>query len=333
MKVVVTGGTGFLGANLVRKLLVRGDEVHCIVRKPNICLQGLDVVIHQQPLGEDRASIERLARIMDGAEIVYHLAGIFDPSPGGVDRMINLHVLATRGLLRASEKAGVRRFLYCSSSITVGYGERDDLGNEDTYFNPAMAYGESGALIGYYRSKKQGEELVLGWRNIETVVVNPDYIIGPWDIKPTSGQLIVAMARGRLPLYPKGGKCFMTASDCIDGHIAAALTGRAGERYLLGGENLSYSEFLGIVSKVVGKRPPRFAAPNIAFKMTGWLGEKLAKVDAHRFAGLDANVLRAMQENRFRSADKMRDELGIHPEPISNGVERAFKWFVEHDYC
>ena len=125
----------------------------------------------------------------------------------------------------------------------------------------------------------------------------------------------------------------MNAADCIDGHIAAALHGRSGQRYLLGHENLSYESFLDIVGDVTGKKKPRFSAPNIALRLAGRLGEALSSIDAHRFAGLDSNVLRAMQENRFRSSEKMRNELGIAPRPIAEGIERAYKWFVEHGYC
>ena len=107
MKVLLTGATGFIGANLVRALIDRGDEVHCVIRKPNICIEGLDVYTHTIPLLDHPAEVEKLSRVMQGCSVVYHLAGMFDPSPGGLERMVNLHVYGTRGLLRAAEKAKV----------------------------------------------------------------------------------------------------------------------------------------------------------------------------------------------------------------------------------
>ena len=240
MKVLLTGATGFLGANLARALCTRGDEVHCIIRKPNVCIEGLDVILHTIPLIDHPAEVARLTKVMEGCEVVYHLAGIFDPSPEGIERMYTLHVYGTRALLRAAERAKVKRFVLCSSSITVAYGSKDHPGTEADSFDPIHSYGGSGALFAYYRSKLQAEQLALGWKSLDSVVVNPDYIIGPYDVKPTSGQLILSMSKRWLPFYPRGGKCFLGADECSQAHIAAALHGKKGERYLLGGHNLSY---------------------------------------------------------------------------------------------
>ena len=333
MKVQLTGATGFIGANLVRVLLQRGDEVRCLVRKPNLCIEGLDVSLHTVPLLDRRGEIEKLARIMDGCEVVYHLAGIFDPSPGGRDRMYNLHVFGTRSLLRAAEKAGVRRFIHCSSSITVGFGTKENPGDEETEFDPYVVYGVAGPLRDYYSSKLQAEDLVLGWRGIEGIVVNPDFIIGAWDVKPTSGQLIRAMARRPVPFYPLGGKCFLGAEDCAWAHVAAMEKGRVGERYLLGYHNYSYLEFMEIIANVIGKKPPRFPLSNFLMEAAGWLGSRLSRFDAHRFAGLEPNVLRSMMQKRYRSGRKMVDELGIQPQDMEKSVYEAYKWFQEHGYC
>ena len=333
MKVVVTGATGFLGANLIRALIARGDEVHCIVRKPNICVEGVDVQLHTIPLKDHPVEVERLAKVMQGCSVVYHVAGIFDPSPGGADRMVDLHVFATRALLRAAEKAKVERFVYCSSSITVAYGNKSNPGIESQYFDAFAVYGTSGPLIDYYRSKLQGEALVRGWKSMDSVIVNPDYIIGPYDVKPTSGQLILSMSKSWLPVYPKGGKCFLGAHDCALAHIAAAEYGKTGERYLLGGHNLSYQEFMTKVSCVVGSRPPKIPLPRMALSLAGKIGSVASSVDPHRFAGLEPHVLLSMHEERSRSAEKMITELKVTPRPIEESIQEAYQWFVRHGYC
>ena len=338
MKVVVTGATGFLGAHLVRKLALRGAEVHCIIRKPNalVCeetVARLGLHLHTIPLIDHRVEVEALTRVMDGAEFVYHLAGVFDPSPGGVERMVALHVFGTRALLKAAERASVRRFVHCSSSITVPFGPKSAPATEAGWFDPTPIYGAEGALRGYYNTKLQSEDLVLGWQGMECVVVNPDYIIGALDVKPTSGQLILSMAKHPVWFYPLGGKCFLGAEDCADAHIAAVEQGRSGERYLLGWENLSYRELMSMIADVVGCSAPKIPIPYRVMKLAASVGKVANRFDAHRFAGLEPRVLLSMQQERYRNGSKMCRELGIKPKPMYESIEAAYRWFCDQGYC
>lgn len=329
MKVLVTGGTGFIGANLVRLLLARGQEVVCLVRKPNLCLEGLPVTLANASITDADA----LARAMDGCTYVYHVAGSFDPGPEGEARMREIHVDGTRALLTAGQKAGVKRVLICSSSVTVGFGSKINPGHEDTPLNPDPIYGRTGALRAYYDTKLESERLAQAATGVEAVIVNPDYILGPWDIKPTSGQLIVTMAKQWVPVYPKGGKCFQDVGDCALGHILAMEHGIPGRRYLLGNQNLSYQEFMTLVAEVVGRRPPLFPVPDRALGLAGAVGRKLAERDPHRFAGLDPNVLLSMRQERYRSGRRAREELGVPNTAIRQSVEDAYRWFRDHGYC
>jgi dihydroflavonol-4-reductase len=333
MEVALTGGTGFIGANLARHLLQRGDRVRCLVRTPGPTLEGLDVALLNPPLRDEPAAIDALARALEGCEGVYHVAGIFDPSPGGVDRMFQVHVGATHALLKACALAGVRRLVYCSSSVTVGYGPRTQPGNEDSALDPDEIYGRNNPLRAYHDSKLEGEAVALSFPGVQGVVVNPDFILGAWDVKPTSGQLVVAMARRFVPVYPRGGKCFQDADDCAAGHALAMERGQPGRRYLLGNENLSYRQFMGIVAEVVGRRPPLLPLPDLAVSVAGRLGQGLSRIDAHRFAGLDPKVLRSMQQDRYRSGARSWAELGVPRTPIRVAVEKALRWFRERGYC
>jgi len=175
--------------------------------------------------------------------------------------------------------------------------------------------------------------LVLGWRGMECIVVNPDYIIGPWDIKPTSGALIVRMAKNYVPFYPKGGKCFLGAVDCARAHIAAMEKGRPGQRYLLGYHNQSYQQMMTSIAEVVGRKAPKLAMPSALLGLAGRAGNWASRIDKHRFAGLDVNVLRSMQQERYRSGAKMLRELEIKPQDIKVSIEEAYKWFLQHGYC
>jgi dihydroflavonol-4-reductase len=335
-KYVVTGATGFLGANLVRALLREGHDVQCVIRKPNRLVEGLSIGLHTIPLVDQPSAVRDLAKLMEGADGVYHLAGIFDPSPEGLSRMTQLHIFGTRAILRAAEQAKVGRIVHCSSSITVGFSDRfPDPAEpcENWSIDPNKIYGASGALRHYYNTKKQSEDLVLGWEGLDTVVVNPDYILGPWDVKPTSGQMILSLCKGRLPFYPTGGKCFLGADDCADAHIAAMERGACGERYLLGAHNLTYRDLLRKAAEIAGVSFPRFAVPKLGTQVLSVLGKPLIATDPHRFAGLDAHVLNSMQENRFRTGAKMVAELGIEPKPIEDAIEGTIRWFKEFGYC
>ena len=221
----------------------------------------------------------------------------------------------------------------CSSSITVGFGPRDAPGDEDTPLDADAIYGRGNALRAYHDTKLQAEQLALGWQSLEVVGVNPDFILGAWDVKPTSGQLVLTMAKRFVPVYPQGGKCFQDADDCALGHLYAMDRGRPGRRYLLGNENLSYRAFMEIVADVVGQRPPVLPLPTVATALAGRVGARLQRIDAHRFAGLDPNVLRSMQQARYRTAARAFDELGVPRTPIRDAVQKAWDWFQAHDYA
>lgn len=334
MKYAVTGATGFLGANLVRSLLGAGHSVQCFIRKPNICIEGLNVQLSTTPIhSKDSGHIEALAKELRDVDGIFHVAGIFDPSPGGEERMRTVHVDATASLLAAAERAKVPRMVLCSSSITVGYGTIESPGDEDSLPDADGMYGTRGALRAYHDTKADAEALVSSHEGVEGVIVNPDFILGPWDVKPTSGQMIVTMAKKPIPFYPRGGKCFQSAADCADGHILAMEKGQRGRRYLLGSHNRSYKDFMGIIAKVVGARAPRLAMPNAAIWAAGLAGRVGSRLDAHRFAGLDMNVLRSMQQCRYRTDKRARNELGLKPGTLDVAVESAYRWFCDNGYC
>ena len=334
MRYIVTGATGFLGANLVRKLLDEDHEVLALIRKPNDLVDGLPIDLSTVPItGKSPEDADRLRESVAGFDGIFHVAGIFDPSPGGAERMRDVHVLATQNICDAARQAGVPRIVLCSSSITVGFGSLEAPGDEDTPYDADRMYGKAGALRAYHDTKLASEQIVLAQQEVEGVVVNPDFILGPWDVKPTSGQLIVTMAQRWVPFYPAGGKCFQSASDCAYGHLLAMEKGRPGRRYLLGSHNHSYREFMNMVAEVVGRRPPSVKLPPAVASMAGVAGRIGQRIDAHRFAGLDPHVLRSMSALRYRSDLRARTELGLEPEPIQNGIETAYRWFCERGYC
>jgi len=335
MRVLVTGGTGFLGAHVVRAHLDRGWQVRCTVRtsSPDIAIEGLPVEKVELDLTDPSA----LTRALSDVDAVQHVAGIFDPTPGGAERMRQVHVHATRTLCEAAmAQPKPPRLVLCSSSITVGWGSLDALADEDSPVpDPDRVYGRDNALRAYYDSKLEAEAVLRGFveRGLHGVIVNPDYVIGPWDRKPTSGAIVLAMARRWVPVFPRGGKSFIDASDCGLGHVLALERGRPGARYLLGVHNLSYRDFMGRVARVVGRSPPLLPMPRTLSALAGQMGRVLNRLPTERFAGLQPQVLAAMQSERYRDGSRAQDELGLPTTPIDTSIEQAYRWFRDHGYC
>jgi dihydroflavonol-4-reductase len=328
MQVLVTGATGFLGANVVRHLLARGDRVRCLVRKPNALVEGLPVELVTAPLVPRDGG--ELLRAVDGCEGIYHVAGLFDVGPDGGRAMRDVHVFGTRALCDAAVRTGARRLVLCSSSVTVGFGSKAQPGDEDTPLDPTAVYGAQGPLRTYHDTKAQAEQLATGWGGVEVVVVNPDFVIGAYDVKPTSGQLILSMSRRFLPFYPRGGKCFVDADDAAVAHLQAMDRGQPGRRYLLGNENLSYREFMDLVAEVVGQRRPILPLPDVAIGLASGLLPLARRLSPDGLGEADPQVLRAMQQDRYRSGRRARDELGMAATPIRTSVEKAWQWFRDH---
>ncbi len=335
MRVLVTGGTGFVGAHVVRAHLERGWQVRCAVRasSPGITLEGLPV----ERVVLDLCDPAAVRQAMRGCDAVQHVAGLFDPGPKGIERMERIHVHATRTLCEAAlAQPAPPRLVLCSSSITVGWGSRDAPADEDSPVpDPDRVYGRGNALRAYYDSKLDSERLLAEFvgQGLHAVIVNPDFVIGPWDRTPTSGALIVAMAKRWIPVSPRGGKCFVDAGVCGLGHVLALERGQPGRRYLLGTHNLSYREFMGMVARVVGRRPPPLPVPRTATRAAGLVGAVLVRIGAERFAGLDPQVLDSMQSERYRDGHRARFELGLPLVPIEHSIDSAYRWFRDHGYC
>ncbi len=330
MRVLVTGATGFLGGNLVRLLLERGHAVRVYRRSTssNRVLEGLPVEVATGELTDPEA----MARAVRGCGQVYHLAGAYETGPGAAESMYRCHVTGTRLLCEVSMAQGVERMVICSSSITLPFGSRSEPAREDDpdpFERTGVPY--RGALRAYYEAKKAQLEVgrEFAARGFPVVVVHPDFVIGPWDVKPTSGKIVVQMARlPWLPFYPPGGKCFIGARDCAMGHVLAMEKGRPGVSYLLGDHNLSYREALGIIARVVGKPPPRFPLPRsvqrAAHQLARWFGDRLPAV-THLSSHLDSLYL-----ERYRSPSRAREELGLGSTPFEETVESAYRWFRDN---
>jgi len=323
---LVTGATGFVGSAVARALLRAGHQVRVLAR-PNSDrrnLADLSVEITEGSM-EDPPS---LARAVAGCRFVYHVAADYriwvpDPAP-----MFRANVVGTRDLLIAALEAGAERVVYTSSVATLGLVSGDSA-NEET---PSRAEDMIGP---YKRSKFEAEEvareLALA-RGLPVVIVNPSTPVGPGDIKPTpTGRLILEAARGQMPAFVDTGLNVVHVDDVAAGHLAAAEKGRIGERYILGGENLSLAEILAEVSQMVGRRAPRIRVPHSVLLPVA-LGAELTARITGREPFVTRDGVRMSRKKMYFTSDKASRELGYAPRPARQAIADAVAWFRTNGY-
>ena len=323
---LVTGATGFVGSAVARALLRAGHRVRVLVR-PNSDRRNLADLCVEIAEGsmEDPPS---LVRAVAGCRYVYHVAADYriwvpDPAP-----MFRANVVGTRDLLVAALEAGAERVVYTSSVATLGLvsgGSADEK-------TPSRVEDMIGP---YKRSKFEAEEVARELavaRGLPVVIVNPSTPVGPGDIKPTpTGRLILEAARGQMPAFVDTGLNIVHVDDVAAGHLAAAEKGRIGERYILGGENLSLAEILAEVSQVVGRRAPRFRIPHSVLLPIAFGAECTARITGRApFVTLDG--VRMSRKKMYFTSDKASRELGYAPRPARQAISDAVAWFRTNGY-
>lgn len=327
-RVLVTGGTGFVGSSVARALLTAGASVYAFVRpgSDRRNLEGLPVEVREGRL-EDAVSLERA---LDGCTALFHVAAdyrLWVPDPPA---MYRANLDGTRDLMQAALKAGIKRVVYTSSVATLGLRADGQPADETT----PVALGD---MIGpYKRSKFMAEEEVrrlVTEAGLPAVIVNPSTPIGPRDIKPTpTGRIIVDAASGRIPAYVDTGLNLVHVDDVAAGHLLAFERGRIGERYVLGGDDLGLAEMLAVIAELCGRRKPLVRLPRAAIYPIALAAETFARLTGREpFVTVDA--LRMAKKKMFFSSAKARRELGYQTRPARQAVHDALVWFRAAGYC
>ncbi len=321
---LVTGGTGFVGSAVVRALLARGHRVRALVRKGSdrANLAGLGIELAEGDL-TDPAS---LARAVTGCQHVMHVAAdyrIWVPDP---EAMLRANVDGTVALLRAGKAAGVGRMVYCSSVAALGLTGTAEPATETTPVSEDKVVGH------YKKSKFRAEQAVLSLvrdEGLDVVIVNPAAPVGPRDIKPTpTGRMIKDAASGKMPAYVETGLNVVHVDDVAAGHILALERGRAGERYILGSENLTLLALLELVDDVMGQPRRHVRLPREAVWPVAMACEALARFGIEPLVTRDH--LRMAAKTMFFSNAKAVRELGFSPRPARDAVADAVAWFRMH---
>ena len=319
--VLVTGASGFVGCHLVRALLGRGAPVRAFVRK-RADLRALEGLECEFAFGDlrDRESLDRAMR---GCAVVYHAAAdyrlwVVDEGP-----MYAANVEGTRNLLAAAGAAGVKRVVYTSTVGTLGIAA-DGIGREST----PVTLNE---MVGPYKRSKflaEQEAVRAAREGLPVVIVNPSTPVGSCDYKPTpTGRIIVDFLNGRIPAYVETGLNLACVEDIARGHILAAERGRAGEKYILGGENLTLEQMLGKLGTLAGLPAPRVKIPYAIAYGFALGAEAVARTITHRPPRASLTEVRMARKKMFFAIAKARAELGYDPRPAEEGLRRAIEFF------
>jgi len=327
MKAFVTGATGFLGSHLAQVLCERGVELRLLVR-PTSDLRNIEGLGAERVVGDLREP-EKLNQAMEGCEVVFHVAAdyrLWVPDPV---EMYRSNVEGTRAILNAAERNRVRRVVYTSSVATMGFHANGQPADENSPVSLEHMIGP------YKRSKFIAEQLAIeaGRSRLEVVVVNPTTPVGERDIKPTpTGRIVVDFLREKFPAYLDTGLNLVDARECALGHLAALEKGRSGERYILGGENLTLKQILDKLAEITGLPSPRVRVPYFVALAAGAVDELVTGRMLGREPRATIDAVRMGRKKMFVTTGKAERELGWKPVSVDRALRRAVDWFSRNAY-
>jgi dihydroflavonol-4-reductase len=323
---LVTGGTGFVGAHVVRALLAKGRPVRCLVRPRSRRnnLDGLPVEIAEGDLS-DPAS---LACAMGGVSTLYHVAADYRLFAKDPQELYRSNAGGTENILAAAAGAGVSRIVYTSSVGALGL-KADGSSADET------APVSRDEVVGHYKkSKYDAERVAEAWagKGLPVVIVNPSTPVGELDVKPTpTGQVIVDFLNRRIPAYVDTGLNLVDVRDVAAGHLLAAEKGTPGEKYILGNRNMALKEILDVLARLTGLPAPKVRLPHVVplaiAAVDTFLSRALGKTPRVSVEGV-----RMSMHRMFFDASKAVRELGLPQSPVEDALGRAVAWFRGHGY-
>ncbi len=331
MQVFVTGATGFLGSHVARVLAEQGAQLRLLVR-PTSDLRNLEGLNAERVVGDlrDPASVETA---LAGCEVVFHVAADYRLWVRDPEQMYRSNVEGTRSLIAAARKQGVRRVVYTSSVATMGFASNGHPHGRLTDEDSLVSLDD---MIGHYkRSKFMAEQVAFDAARdgVNVVIVNPTTPIGERDVKPTpTGRIVLDFLKRKFPAYVETGLNLVDATECARGHIQALEKGRAGERYILGGENLTLKQILDRLAAITGLKSPTVKLPYVFAFATGVVDEMLTG----RFMGKEPratiDAVRMGRKMMFVTSAKAERELGWRTVPVDGALRRAVEWFRANAY-
>lgn len=325
MTTLVTGAAGFLGSHIARQLVARGDEVRVLMR-PSSTNRAIADLSLEYVTGDlrDPASLDRAMR---GVKRVFHVAADYRLWARRKQDIYDSNVGGTKNLLEAAKRAGVEQFIYTSTVATIAV-DRPQHPNE---FTDATLE----EMVGHYkRSKWQAEKEALSAAKsgLPVIVAMPTTPVGPWDWKPTpTGKIILDFLNGKMPGYVETGLNFVGVEECAAGHLLIAEKGKVGERYLLGGENLTLKQMLDALSKITGLPAPKLKIPHGLALGVAYASTVFSRLIG-REPGIPVEGVKIARHMMFVDCSRAKRELGFKAGPVAAALERAVRWYEANGY-
>jgi dihydroflavonol-4-reductase len=328
MKAFVTGATGFLGSHVARVLAEQGAELRLLVRATSN-LKNLEGLKAETATGDLRDSAS-LGKAMEGCEVVFHVAADYRLWVRDPAEMYRSNVEGTRAILGAARQNAVHCVIYTSSVATMGFTGNGHPADEDSPVSLAD-------MIGHYkRSKFMAEQVALeaGRGGMRVVTVNPTTPVGEQDIKPTpTGRIVVDFLKRKFPAYVETGLNLVDVHECALGHIAALEKGKSGERYILGGQNLTLKQILDKLGVIAGLPSPTVKLPYFVAYAAGAVDETVSGRLLGREPRATVETVRMGKKKMWASSDKAERELGWKTIPADGALRRAVEWFRANGYA
>ena len=328
MKTFVTGGTGFVGSMVVRKLVEAGHSVRILARSTSNMRQVKDLPV--EIITGDLSDMDILHQGMQGCDWVFHVAALYSYWGHPWDEFYQSNVVGTQNVLRAAGEAGAPRIIYTSSIAALGLPTGDTPANEETPVNLKDK-------IGFYKqSKYQAEQVALEFarQGLPVVIVNPAAPVGVGDYKPTdTGKMIVDFLHGRMFGYVDTGMNIVDVEDVAAGHLLAAERGRAGEKYILGGENLSLKQVLDLLSEVSGLPSGRLHIPHSVALAFAYFDTGLARLNLRHVPTATPDKVRLSRQKEYYDSGKAIRELGFTQTTARQALRKAVEWYRANGYA
>ncbi|HEU5293130.1 MAG TPA: NAD-dependent epimerase/dehydratase family protein [Cyclobacteriaceae bacterium] len=326
MKILVTGADGLLGSNLVRELLTRGHNIRAFVQpgRQQKTLEGLNL----EKFPGDLLNPEDVIKAASGYEAVIHCAASTSVWPTRSAIVNRVNIEGTKNIIQAVRLNNVQRMIYVGTANSFGFGTKENPGVEGNPYK-SETYG-----LDYMDSKYKAQQVILNEvkeNSLPAVIVNPTFMFGPYDSNPSSGAMIVALYKGKVPGYTSGGRNYLCAKDAAVA-IANALTkGRIGECYILGNQNLSYQEAFQKIAATIGVKAPSIAIPPVFAKLYGRIGSLIGNI-TRKAPAISYPLSRIACDEHYFSPAKAVRELELPQTPIETGIKECFEWLQENNY-
>ncbi len=328
----VTGATGLVGGNLVRELVSRGERVKIPVR-PRSNTLATDDLDGVEKVEADVTDPESLDRGMKGCDRVYHCAADVRMWIVPMEQMRRVNVGGAKNVFEAAKRAGIRRVVHVSTVDAIGFATPDGWGAMQKPSDENVPYQNDWLCVPYMITKHEAQQTAMQMNgpDLEIVIVNPTYMLGPWDVKPSSGAMIIEVAKGMAKIYTPGANNFVHIRDVVGAMIAAMERGNPGELYILGNENIYLKDIFTRMARVVGVSPPKVAMPKIIALAAGFFGTLYGQL-TNTVPNLNHLTAKFGFIEHCFDPSKAHRELDMGATPVEEAIEDAYRWFVDYGY-